>query len=205
MPVRVKICGITRLADALKAVEYGADALGFNFWPKSKRFCPPGRAARIIAELPPFVALVGVFVNASAAHIERVVKKTRIGWAQLHGDESPAFCRKLKLPWVKAIAIEGPESLARLREYSANAFLLDAPTRGYGGSGQTFDWRWLAGLRSPAPVLLAGGLDPTNVAEAVARVRPGGVDVASGVESAPGVKDARKMKQFIRAAKESGQ
>jgi phosphoribosylanthranilate isomerase len=201
--VRVKICGITRLEDALEAVRFGADALGFNFWPRSKRHCATEVAAEIISRLPPFVATVGVFVNQSRAEINRVVARTGIGAVQLHGDETPELARALKRPVIRAVRIEGPASLSELERWSASAFLLDTASAGYGGSGTTFDWRLAKGAGKRFPILLAGGLTPANVADAVKQVRPYGVDVASGVESAPGLKDSRKMRRFITAAKEA--
>lgn len=203
LPVRVKICGVTRMEDALQAVALGADALGFNFWRRSKRYCAPAVARQIIRALPPFVTAVGVFVNPERDEVERIAERVGLGWVQLHGDEPPRLCRSLALPVLKALRVEGPLPLTRLSAYPVGGFLLDAPGPGFGGSGHTFEWGW---ARAPArrwPVLLAGGLTPDNVAEAVRRVRPYGVDVASGVESAPGVKDRHKMARFIRAAKEA--
>lgn len=203
MSVRVKICGITRLEDALAAVRLGADALGFNFWPKSKRYCAPEVAAGIVSRLPPFVAAVGVFVNPSRAELKRVVARTGIGVVQLHGDEPPELLAAVPRPVIKAIRVESADSLAELERFPAAAFLLDTPTAGFGGSGKTFDWRLIRGAGKKAPILLAGGLTPANVAGAVKQVKPYGVDVASGVESAPGLKDVRKMRRFITAAKEA--
>jgi len=202
-PVKVKICGITRVEDALDAARFGADALGFNFWPKSKRYCPPEVAKEIISRLPPFVQAVGVFVNQSRAEIHRVVALTGLHAVQLHGDESPDFAAAMKRPVIKALRVEGKESLARMDDFQVAAFLLDTPTVGFGGSGQTFDWKLARGAGKKAPVLLAGGLNPGNVAEAVKQVHPYGVDVASGVESAPGIKDPKKVRRFIAAAKET--
>jgi len=201
--VKVKICGITRLEDALEAARFGADALGFNFWPKSKRHCPPEVAKEIISRLPPFVQAVGVFVNQPRAEIHRIVSQTGVSIVQLHGEESPDFAAAMKRPVIKALRIEGKASLERMADFQVSAFLLDTPTAGFGGSGQTFDWRLVRGAGKKGPVLLAGGLNPENVGAAVAQVRPYGVDVASGVESAPGLKDAKKLRRFMIAAKES--
>ncbi|WP_242340649.1 phosphoribosylanthranilate isomerase [Anaeromyxobacter sp. SG66] len=201
--VKVKICGITRLEDALLAVRLGADALGFNFWPGSKRFIPPAAAGEIVRRLPPGVETFGVFVDASREELLAALSASGVTVAQLHGDEPPALCASLPVPAVKAIRVEGPSSLAALAAYEVPAFLLDAPGPGFGGSGRTFDWSLAFEAARAARVFLAGGLTPENVGEAVRRVRPYGVDVASGVESAPGVKDEDKLRRFIQAAKEA--
>jgi phosphoribosylanthranilate isomerase len=201
--LRVKICGITRLEDALHAAEVGADALGFNFWPESKRYIEPRAAAEIIRRLPPFVTPVGVFVNARRNDVLRAIDRSGVAVAQLHGDESPSLCRRISWPLIKAIRVEGPASLAALARYRVSAFLLDAPSPGYGGSGETFDWGALAAGWGDARVILAGGLNARNVAAAIRTVRPYGVDVASGVESAPGIKDPDQVGRFITAAKEA--
>jgi phosphoribosylanthranilate isomerase len=202
--VRVKICGVTRAEDALAAARLGADAVGFNFWPRSRRYLPPAAAAAIVRSLPPQVATFGVFVDPSRAELEAALAASGVGAAQLHGDEPPALCLGLGVPVVKALRIRDGHDLAGLAAYEVRAFLLDAPSPGYGGSGTTFDWSIAAAAAREVPVLLAGGLVPDNVAEAVRAVRPLGVDVASGVESAPGVKDLAKVEAFIRNAKEAG-
>lgn len=206
--VRVKICGLTSLDDALAAAELGADALGFNFWPGSKRFCPPERAAAIAARLPPFVSAVGVFVNQPRRHILKVAKQVGLHAVQLHGDEGPEDCRGFPLPVVKAIRVGSQKDLTGLEAFQVAAFLLDAPSPGFGGSGRTFDWRWArkARLERPQlpPFVVAGGLTPANVAQAIRATRPFAVDVASGVESAPGLKDARLMARFLAAASGAG-
>ena len=202
--VRVKICGVTRLEDALSAARLGADAVGFNFWPRSKRYLAPAAAAALVARLPPAVATFGVFVDPTRAELEEALAVSGVGVAQLHGDEPPELCLGLAVPVVKAIRVREGRDLAVLASYEVRAFLLDAPSAGYGGSGATFDWGLAAEAARELPVLLAGGLTPENVAEAVRAVRPLGVDVASGVESSPGVKDATRMELFIRRAKEAG-
>jgi len=200
---RVKICGITRLEDALAAVRLGADALGFNFWPGSKRYLAPAAARAIIRALPPLVTTVGVFVNPSREEAVAAAAISGVQVLQLHGDESPELCSSLPLPVLKGLRVGGPAALALLGRYLGVAgFLLDAESPGYGGSGRTFDWSLVAGAAERVTVILAGGLDPANVAEAVRAVHPYAVDVASGVESAPGVKDPELMSRFIRAAKE---
>jgi phosphoribosylanthranilate isomerase len=200
--VKVKICGITREDDALAAVELGADALGINFWPKSKRYCPAKRARRVLRGLPPLVTRVGVFVNQTAEEIRAAAEEAELDLVQLHGDETPAFCRALGLPFLKALRVEGPIAVSRARSFKGRGLLLDAPSAGFGGSGQAFDWTLARPITAVVPVLLAGGLNARNVREAIRAARPFGVDVASGVESSPGVKDRREMARFVRAAKE---
>ncbi|MBI5069368.1 MAG: phosphoribosylanthranilate isomerase [Deltaproteobacteria bacterium] len=202
--VRVKICGITRLEDALAAAELGADALGFNFWPGSKRHVDPETAQAIVGRLPPFVTPVGVFVNQEPTEVLHLCALSRVTVVQLHGDEEPRDCAGHVMPVIKAFRVSGPADLAPIPRYHrAAAILLDAPGDGYGGSGQTFDWALARQATGGKPILLAGGLTPDNVAAAVRAVRPWAVDVASGVESAPGIKDHDKLARFIRAAKES--
>jgi len=203
--VRVKICGVTRLEDALAAARLGADAVGFNFWPRSKRYLPPGAALAIVRRLPPFVTAVGVFVDPTLDEVVRAAADSGIGVAQLHGDETPELCRSLPLPVLKAIRVADASSLDLLAVYetAVQGFLLDSASSGYGGSGTAFDWSLAARAARERPVVLAGGLHPGNVAEAVRAVRPWGVDVASGVESAPGVKDPEKMRAFLEGAREA--
>ena len=200
--VRVKICGVTRGEDALAAVRLGADALGFNFWPGSKRHVTAAAARAIIARLPPFVTPVGVFVNQLEEEMRAIAAETGIQIFQLHGDEPPELCARLPLPVVKAIPVDQVRALSRLLSYEVSAFLLDTPSRGYGGSGEPFDWSLAEGVSEVAPVILAGGLTPENVAAAVRAVRPYAVDVASGVESSPGVKDMARMSRFFAAVRE---
>jgi len=202
MRTRVKICGITRLEDALAAARAGADALGFVFYPPSPRNIEPEQAARIIAALPPFVTTVALFVNADAETIAEVVSLARVDLLQFHGNECPDYCARQGRPWIKAIRMkEGVDLEAEAERYSAaSALLLDAYRPGVpGGTGEAFDWE-----RIPVPlrerIVLAGGLTPENVAEAVRQVRPWAVDVSGGVEAAPGIKDAGKIERFIRGA-----
>ena len=203
-PPRVKICGLTRLEDVEAAVRLGADALGFNFWPGSRRYLAPARARELVRALPPFVTAVGVLVDPSREEALAAAAASGVQVLQLHGDEPPELCLGLGLPVLKALRVRGPESLALLDRYAGVAcgFLLDADSAGYGGSGLTFDWGLAARAAARVPVVLAGGLTPANVAAAVRAVRPWGVDVASGVESAPGLKDHDLMARFVRAAKE---
>jgi phosphoribosylanthranilate isomerase len=202
--VRIKICGVTRVEDALAAVRLGADALGFNFWPGSRRHINSAAAREIIALLPPFVTSVGVFVNQPEGEMRAIAAEAGIQVFQLHGDEPPELCARLPLPVVKAIPVDQVRSLSRLLSYEVSAFLLDTPSRGYGGSGEPFDWSLAEGVSEVAPVILAGGLTPENVAAAIRAVRPYAVDVASGVESSPGVKDMGKMSRFVSAVREVG-
>jgi phosphoribosylanthranilate isomerase len=200
--VKVKICGITRLEDALLAARLGADALGFNFWPGSRRFIDPGAARAIVSRLPPFVTAVGVFVNQPPTEVLAAAAESGVAVVQLHGDEPPEDCGGYPIPALKALRVSGPESLAAMERYRVQAFLLDAPSAGFGGSGATFDWALAREASSRGTIILAGGLGPENVAEAVRTVRPWAVDVASGVEAAPGVKDPDKLARFISNAKE---
>lgn len=200
---RVKICGITTLEDALCAVDAGADALGFVFYEKSPRYITPLKAQRIVAALPPFITTVGLFVNMPVAKIEQIMTMTRLQIIQLHGDESPDECNGFG-PWpvIKALPVRNAESLKGISAYQVRALLLDAWSgKQYGGSGRCFDWQLLKDLNRRTPLILAGGLNPDNVAEAIAQVAPYGVDVSSGVESTPGRKDHQRIVQFIRQVK----
>lgn len=201
MTVKVKICGVTRLEDALAAAELGADALGFNFWSQSKRHISPRAAREIIDALPPLVTTVGVFVNPTASEVQHAIDVAAIRIVQLHGDETPRFCARVERPVIKALRIESRSSLKAARAFDVSGFLFDTPSSGFGGSGRAFDWTLLRGAPKDRPSFVAGGLTAANVAAAIRACHPYGVDVASGVESAPGVKDQRKMKRFIETAK----
>jgi phosphoribosylanthranilate isomerase len=195
---RVKICGITRAADAIAAAGAGADAIGLVFYPPSPRFLSVERAREIRDALPPFVQTVGLFVNADAAQVAQVIGRVHPAMLQFHGDETPQFCAQFGLPYVKACRLKaGVDALEYLRPFSgAAAWLFDSYVPEYGGVGESFDLSLLP--RSPGrPVILSGGLSRENVAEAIRRVRPWGVDVSSGVESAKGLKDAVKIAAFI--------
>lgn len=204
MSLRVKICGITRVSDACAAVEAGADALGFMFYEPSPRNLAPEAAAAIIRELPPFIARVGVFVNAEADTVKRIAETCGLDTLQLHGEETPEYCAQFSgYRVVKAFRVRDESSLFALRSYSVSAWLLDSYVADqHGGTGAKFNWDLAITAKSyGCPVILAGGLTPENVAEAVRQVRPYALDVSSGVESAPGVKDHAKVAAFIRAAK----
>ena len=199
--MRIKICGITSYEDAALALDAGCDGLGFNFYSESPRFIEPAAARAIIRRLPPLVATVGLFVNGGDPRA--VAEKARaagVAILQLHGDESPEFCRKLaRWPLIKAVRVGAGFSAAGLERYPVAAFLLDAKDpKLYGGTGRTFDWRLADGVKALRPVILAGGLRPDNVAAAIRTVRPYGVDVSSGVEEKPGKKDPGKLAAFIQ-------
>lgn len=201
--VKVKVCGITNIDDATAAVEFGADALGFVFFKKSPRYVSPKKAAYIIERLPPFIHTVGVFANESAENMEAVISATRISVAQLHGDEPPELCR-LTRRVIKGIRIKSLDSLAPLARYTrhVSGFLLDAYTPDkLGGTGMIFNWDIAVEAKQFGQIILAGGLTPDNVSEAVKYVKPYGVDVSSGVEKEKGVKDFLKMELFIGRAK----
>ena len=203
MKTRVKICGITNLADARVAVEAGADAIGFVFYEKSPRLVSLKTAAEISKQLPPFVMRVGVFVNAPEDFVLRAIGECNLTMLQFHGDEPPEFCTQFGLISMKAFRIRDAESLKKIPDYLTDAYLLDAfSSTTLGGTGEKFNWDLaVAAQKFGKPIFLAGGLTPENVAEAVKKVQPVGVDVSSGVESAPGKKDHAKVKAFIEAAK----
>jgi phosphoribosylanthranilate isomerase len=199
--VRVKICGLTRLEDALAACDAGADALGFNFFSGSRRCVTPAVARDIVRRLPPFVTAVGVFVNQPREDVAHIADEVGLQVLQLHGDETPEDCAGFSLPVIKALRADASLTAARVAAYPVRAVLLDTPALTFGGTGIVFDWTRVGALALPLPVLLAGGLHPGNVADAVRVARPWAVDVASGVESAAGIKDAEAMRRFVRAAR----
>jgi phosphoribosylanthranilate isomerase len=195
---RIKICGITRTADASAAASAGADAIGLVFYPPSPRFLSIERAREIRDALPPFVQTVALFVNADAAQVAQVIGRVHPAMLQFHGDESPAFCAQFGLPYVKACRVKsGMSALEYLRPFSsAAAWLFDSHVPEYGGVGEGFDLSLMPVVKEK-PVILSGGLSSTNVAAAIRRVKPWGVDVSSGVESAKGIKDAAQIAAFI--------
>jgi phosphoribosylanthranilate isomerase len=192
---------VRTLEDALAAARLGADAIGFNFWPKSKRFIEVSAAAAIARQLPPTVRRFGVFVDQPAGEVMGAIASGAIDVAQLHGDETPAYCAAVAGRYVKAIRLRDGESVKTLDAYDCDLMLVDSDTPGYGGSGTRADLSLAKLAAARRKVLLAGGLTPDNVQAAVVEVRPFGVDVAGGVESAPGKKDHGKMAAFIRAAR----
>ncbi len=197
---RIKICGITNHEDAANAVASGADALGFNFFKGSTRYISPGKAAEICAQVPAFVATVGLFVNEPLADVNRIIGSLRLGLVQFHGDETPEYCDSVGHPYMKALRATNRDQIkveAQSFE-TAQAILVDTATDGqFGGTGKTFDWSMLPDLGKP--VVLAGGLDATNVGAAIAAIHPYAVDVSGGVERSRGVKDVAKMKKFVEA------
>ena len=204
--VKIKMCGITNVDDARVAVEAGADALGFVMYRKSPRFVKPAVVKAIVAGLPPFVLPVGVFVNEEPDRVRTLMDECGLALAQLHGDETAPYCQDLGRPVLKALRLKDRGTFLALAEFSGRAnvrgFLIDAfSDQAYGGTGQTVDWGLAQEVAQSMPVVLAGGLTPVNVAEAIARVRPYGVDVSSGVELSPGKKDHKKVKDFIRAVR----
>lgn len=200
--VRVKICGITAVEDALLAVEAGADALGFVFHDKSPRNISPENARAVIQALPPFVQTVGLFVNASIETVNDVSDFCGLDLVQLHGDESPEFCKLVNRRVIKAFRIKDRSSLDPLGDYRVAGYLLDAwVPSAYGGTGHSFNWELAVEAKRYGTIILAGGLTPENVSQAVAKVAPYGVDVSSGVESAPGRKDTEKVREFVQRAK----
>lgn len=205
MTTLVKICGITRLEDALAAARAGAHAIGLVFYAESPRHVTPAKAREIISAVPPFITTVGLFVNAGAAEVRSVLAQAPVELLQFHGEETPEFCRQFGWPFVKAVrAGPGVDLLQYARDYrDAKALLLDALVEGLqGGSGVTFDWN-LIPRDLALPVILSGGLTAENVAEAVRRVRPLAVDVSSGVESGKGIKDAAKIAAFIKGVRDA--
>ena len=198
--MRVKVCGITSYEDAALALDQGVSALGFNFYPQSPRYLDPIAARSIIQRLPPFAAAVGLFVNVpSVLEVIRVAQLAGVRILQLHGDESPDFCRQLSgWPLIKAVRVGDEPLPENLKEFQVAAFLLDRRDENlFGGTGKSFDWRRAQEVKWAHPIILAGGLTPENVGDAIRTVRPYAVDVSSGVESQPGKKDAAKLVAFM--------
>lgn len=195
---KVKICGITNYKDAAAAIDFGADLLGFNFYPKSPRYLSGEKALEIINKLPAFISIVGVFVNESIERIDKIKDLCQLDWIQLHGDESPEFCSQLAsrdVRTIKALRIKGKADIAQAENYFTDAILLDAyhPEQ-YGGTGLRFDWNIVGHLNKR--VFLAGGINPDNAAAAI-ELGVYGIDVCSGIEVSPGVKDHKKMKKLF--------
>ena len=205
MHTRIKICGITHLDDALKAIEFGADAIGLIFVEKSPRYASLTDARFIAESLPPFVTVVGLFMDASEETVREALKVVPLNLLQFHGDESPEFCEQFELPYIKVLKMrENVNVVSFAQEYpNAAGILLDTYSKAGGGSGQTFDWNLIPD-DVPLPLILAGGLNPDNVASAVETVKPYAVDVSSGVESEPAIKDHKKIEQFIKEVQRVG-
>lgn len=200
MRTRVKICGITRAQDALQAVKHGADAIGLVFYPKSPRNVSAAQAAEIVSQIPAFVTVVGLFVDAEPAFIQEVISSVKLDLLQFHGDETPSACRQYSRPYMKAIRVKNGTNLVQYAaDYAdARALLLDAFAEGVpGGTGLVFDWS-LIPQNLPLPIVLAGGLNAENVGVAIEQVRPYAVDVSGGVEASKGIKDAAKIAAFMR-------
>ncbi|MFY9554049.1 MAG: phosphoribosylanthranilate isomerase [Blastocatellia bacterium] len=197
--VKVKVCGIRSVEEAEAALDAGADALGFNFWPQSARYVAPGAAREVIGNLPPVVSVVGVFVNEEASRIMDLASELRLSAVQLHGDESPEFCASLDgLKLIKAIRVGQDFDLSVIGNYPVHIVLLDSNIKGsYGGTGQRFDWRIAIEAKQFARIILAGGLNIENVWDAITHVRPDAIDVCSGVEAEPGRKDLGKLRRFM--------
>jgi phosphoribosylanthranilate isomerase len=203
MATAVKICGITRVEDALAAAHAGAHAIGLIFYSGSPRQVPHDVARRVVEALPPFVTPVALFVDANSIDVERVIGEVKPQLLQFHGDEAPEFCERFGLPYIKAVKVRrGVDLIQYARRYTtAKGLLLDTFVDGsHGGTGATFDWALIPD-QFPLPLILAGGLHPGNVADAVRRVRPCAVDVSSGVEASKGIKDLAKMAAFIRGVR----
>ncbi|MDH4656665.1 MULTISPECIES: phosphoribosylanthranilate isomerase [unclassified Pseudomonas] len=201
--VRIKICGITRIEDALAAVAAGADAIGFVFYAKSPRAVTSAQAGAIIAALPPFVTTVGLFVDMPRAELKQLLEVVSLDLLQFHGDESPADCAGYGRPYIKALRVKpGDDVAAAIARYpDASGVLLDTYVAGTpGGTGEAFDWS-LVPRNAVKPVILAGGLTPENIGEAVRQVCPYAVDVSGGVEASKGIKDAAKIQAFIQRAR----
>ncbi len=200
--VRIKICGITNIEDALLAVDLGANAIGFVFYKESKRYIKPAESQSIISKLPPFVITVGVFADQDLDEILNIRDKVGFDAFQLHGDESPNFCKKLGKNVIKAIRVKEDIDREEVESYPVRAILFDTySTKDYGGTGKSFNWEILRDLNLSRKVILSGGLTPRNIAHAIRVVNPYAVDVSSGVEDYPGKKDPEKLKRFIEAVR----
>lgn len=201
-PPRIKICGLTRVEDVEAAVAAGVDAIGLVLYPESPRHVTIEQAAALCRDIPPFVTIVGLFVNASRAQVHRVIEAVPLNLLQFHGDETVDQCEGFGLPYLRAARVRpGVDLLEFASQFpSARALLLDTWTPVYGGSGESFDWS-LVPTSCPLPVILSGGLTPDNVADAIRQVRPVAVDVSSGVETAKGIKDAAKIRAFVSAVR----
>jgi len=201
--VKIKICGIRSLLDARLSVELGADFIGLNFWAGSNRVISMGEAEKIVKKLKGRVHLVGVFVNQQLKEVEEVTRRFQLDYVQLHGEEDSESCQKFSVPVIKALGLGSEEDLGIMDKYQEVIWLIDSKTKGYGGSGVKPDWELAKKAKQKAGrIILAGGLNPENVKEAVLKVGPWAVDVASGVESSVGVKDPKRLKKFFKAVRD---
>lgn len=200
----VKICGVTTLDDALYAAELGADAIGFNFYQLSKRYISPDHAAEIVNSLPADIMRVGVFVNPEREFVNAILQSNILNTLQFSGEEAPDTISGYRLPVIKAIHVANAESIREMKLFNVDSFLLDTfRNEDFGGTGKTFDWDIAVRAKQFGNVIVAGGLTPENIADAVRKVKPHGVDVSSGVEIRPGIKDHKKIKEFILRAREA--
>ncbi len=206
MKTRIKICGLTRASDLQDAVDAGVDALGLVFYPPSPRYVDLATAASLASRVPPLVTIVGLFVNADPARVRATLAAVPIHLLQMHGDEDEAYCRQFDRPYVKAARVRAGMDLLQYAAGfpSAQALLLDAFVEGYGGGGKVFDWS-LVPPTLGKPLILSGGLDAGNVGDAVRRLKPAAVDVSSGVEADKGIKDAKKIRAFVKAVRAADQ
>ena len=204
MSIRVKVCGITRVEDALTAIRLGANAIGFIFWDKSARYIDPNEARKIVMALPPFVSVVGVYVDPSSEWVEETCSIAGLNLLQFHGDELPEFCSQFPLPYIKAVRIRsGIDLLQYATQYSSsNGLLLDSYVEGIpGGTGRTFEWSLIPENLS-LPLILSGGLHPENVCAAIRKAKPWAVDVSSGVEITKSIKDEDKIAAFMTGVRD---
>jgi phosphoribosylanthranilate isomerase len=202
--IYTKVCGITNVSDAVKAVEAGADALGFNFFSESPRYIELDQARRIINEVPDTIWKVGVFADANPEYVREHAQSLNLDFLQFHGDETPYYCEQFAAPYWKAFRLKDEKTLALMKKYQASAYLVDAYQKGIlGGTGLLANWDLALEAKQYGKLVLAGGLRPENVQEAIAIVQPWAVDVCSGVESSPGVKDPDKMFEFVCKVRES--
>ena len=206
MKTRIKICGLTRASDLQEAVDAGVDALGLVFYPPSPRYVDLATAASLASRVPPLVTIVGLFVNADPARVRATLAAVPIHLLQMHGDEDEPYCRQFERPYVKAARVRAGMDLLQYAAGfpSAQALLLDAFVEGYGGGGKVFDWS-LVPPTLGKPLILSGGLDAGNVGDAVRRLKPAAVDVSSGVEADKGIKDAKKIRAFVKAVRAADQ
>ena len=203
--VRVKICGIANIRDAHGAIEFGTDALGFIFYPKSPRYVPPEKAKEMIQKLPREMIRVGVFVNQEIEKVKEIARFCDLTLIQLHGDESPQYCSEFPISClIKAVSPQSEEDVQKIKDYPVGAILVDAYKPGcYGGTGKISDWRLARKVKEAHQLILAGGLNTENIREAIEAVRPQAVDINSGVEISPGKKDHKKMRKIIESVREA--